>query len=219
MPAHPSTTSTSTCAMPSARTGGMPTCSDCTRRTPSRPPRPGGCGRSSSRPTPITRTTSRYSRWGRTPPGRRSSRWASTTSPGGWPAYEDFGQMYQRLKERDVPTRVVDHTVSIGAYFSDPDGNGLEVYYESPRSEWHRTSPSRSRAPRAASPDPGTRRCSNPSSPPPRHSRRRHRRRDNAAHRWRQRGRRSRFSRRASSAPGRRLWSTRSCGSGCSVRE
>ena len=26
-------------------------------------------------------------------------------------------------------------------FFSDPDGNGLEVYYEQPRSEWHRERP------------------------------------------------------------------------------
>jgi len=54
---------------------------------------------------------------------------------------EDFGAMYQRLKDKDIPTRVVDHTVSIGAYFSDPDGNGLEVYYELPRSEWRQDKP------------------------------------------------------------------------------
>src|SRR4029453_1540812 len=34
-----------------------------------------------------------------------------------------------------------DHTVSLGVYFSDPDGNGLEVYYELPRSEWKRERP------------------------------------------------------------------------------
>ena len=54
---------------------------------------------------------------------------------------DDLGAMYHRLKDRDVPIRVVDHTVSIGVYFSDPDGNGLEVYYELPRNEWHRDHP------------------------------------------------------------------------------
>jgi catechol 2,3-dioxygenase len=54
---------------------------------------------------------------------------------------DDFGQMYQQLKDKNVPTRVIDHTVSIGAYFSDPDGNGLEVYYELPRSQWHQDKP------------------------------------------------------------------------------
>ena len=37
--------------------------------------------------------------------------------------------------------RVADHTISLGVYFSDPDGNGLEVYYELPRSEWRRDRP------------------------------------------------------------------------------
>ncbi len=54
---------------------------------------------------------------------------------------EDLAEMYERLRARGVPLRVADHTVSIGVYFSDPDGNGLEVYYELPRSEWHRERP------------------------------------------------------------------------------
>ena len=49
--------------------------------------------------------------------------------------------MYHALQKREIPVRVVDHTVSIGVYFSDPDGNGLEVYYELPRSEWHQERP------------------------------------------------------------------------------
>ena len=54
---------------------------------------------------------------------------------------EDLAEMYQRLKARGIPLHVADHTVSIGVYFSDPDGNGLEVYYELPRSEWRRDRP------------------------------------------------------------------------------
>jgi hypothetical protein len=54
---------------------------------------------------------------------------------------EDLAEMYQRLKAKNVPITVSDHTVSIGIYFSDPDGNGLEVYYEQPRSEWRRERP------------------------------------------------------------------------------
>ena len=34
--------------------------------------------------------------------------------------------------------RIGDHGLSLGIYFQDPDGNGIEVYYETPRSEWHR---------------------------------------------------------------------------------
>src|SRR5262245_23313474 len=54
---------------------------------------------------------------------------------------DDLAEMYQRLQDRDIPIRVSDHTVSIGVYFSDPDGNGLEVYYELPHSEWHQEHP------------------------------------------------------------------------------
>jgi catechol-2,3-dioxygenase len=54
---------------------------------------------------------------------------------------DDLAEMYQRLKTRGVPISVSDHKVSIGIYFSDPDGNGLEVYYELPRSQWHRERP------------------------------------------------------------------------------
>ena len=54
---------------------------------------------------------------------------------------EDLKAMYQRLQDRGVPVRVLDHSVSIGVYFSDPDGNGLEVYYELPRAEWHQDRP------------------------------------------------------------------------------
>ena len=54
---------------------------------------------------------------------------------------EDLAEMYQRLKAKHVPITVSDHTISIGIYFSDPDGNGLEVYYEQPRSEWNRERP------------------------------------------------------------------------------
>jgi catechol 2,3-dioxygenase len=46
---------------------------------------------------------------------------------------------YQRLKDNDVKIeRVVDHGISLGIYFRDPDGNGLEVSYELPRAAWPR---------------------------------------------------------------------------------
>jgi len=54
---------------------------------------------------------------------------------------DDLKTMYARLQDRDIPVRVSDHSVSIGVYFSDPDGNGLEVYYELPRTEWHQDRP------------------------------------------------------------------------------
>jgi catechol 2,3-dioxygenase len=54
---------------------------------------------------------------------------------------DDLAAMYGRLKEKGIPLHVADHKVSIGVYFADPDGNGLEVYYELPRSEWNRERP------------------------------------------------------------------------------
>ena len=50
---------------------------------------------------------------------------------------KDLEDFYNRLHELDVPiNRVADHGLSLGIYLKDPDGNGIEVYYEIPRSEW-----------------------------------------------------------------------------------
>jgi catechol 2,3-dioxygenase len=54
---------------------------------------------------------------------------------------DDLKEMYVRLVDKGVAVHARDHKVSLGVYFSDPDGNGLEVYYELPRSEWHRDRP------------------------------------------------------------------------------
>ena len=51
---------------------------------------------------------------------------------------EDLKEFYNRLKEKNVPMSPADHGISLGIYFKDPDGNGIEVYYEMPRSQWHR---------------------------------------------------------------------------------
>ena len=46
---------------------------------------------------------------------------------------------YRRLKENDVRIHhISDHGLSLGIYFADPDGNGLEVSYELPREKWPR---------------------------------------------------------------------------------
>jgi len=48
--------------------------------------------------------------------------------------------VYERLQERDVDAAPVDHGISKALYFSDPDGNGLELYVdtrdERDESEW-----------------------------------------------------------------------------------
>ena len=52
---------------------------------------------------------------------------------------EDLSDFYNNLKEKDINiNRVSDHGLSLGIYLQDPDGNGIEVYYETPRAEWHR---------------------------------------------------------------------------------
>jgi catechol 2,3-dioxygenase len=52
---------------------------------------------------------------------------------------DDLKEVYYRLKEKQVPIdHVSDHGISLGIYFHDLDGNGIEVYYELPRSEWFR---------------------------------------------------------------------------------
>ncbi len=52
---------------------------------------------------------------------------------------DDLKTMYHRLKDKGVKIdRIVDHGLSLGIYFRDPDGNGLEVSYELPRDQWPR---------------------------------------------------------------------------------
>jgi catechol-2,3-dioxygenase len=52
---------------------------------------------------------------------------------------DDLKELYQRLKDRGIVINTVaDHGISIGIYFSDPDGSGIEVSYELPLSEWPR---------------------------------------------------------------------------------
>jgi len=51
---------------------------------------------------------------------------------------DDLKEFYARIKEKAVDFNVADHGISLGIYFKDPDGNGIEVYYEAPRSQWFR---------------------------------------------------------------------------------
>lgn len=52
---------------------------------------------------------------------------------------DDLKAAYQRLRDNDVRIdRIIDHGLSLGIYFRDPDGNGLEVSYELPREQWPR---------------------------------------------------------------------------------
>jgi len=52
---------------------------------------------------------------------------------------DDLKELYHRINELNIPIDFVsDHGLSIGIYLRDPDGNGIEVSYELPRSEWGR---------------------------------------------------------------------------------
>ena len=52
---------------------------------------------------------------------------------------DDLKDAYHRLKEKGIKfDHISDHGLSLGIYFRDPDGNGLEVSYELPREKWPR---------------------------------------------------------------------------------
>ena len=50
---------------------------------------------------------------------------------------DDLKEFYRKIKAEGQPIdRIVDHGISLGIYLRDPDGNGVEVFYEMPRAEW-----------------------------------------------------------------------------------
>ena len=53
-------------------------------------------------------------------------------------SFDTVKAMYQRLKAHDVPiVRTVDHGITKSVYFTDPEGNELEIYCEVPEVDWH----------------------------------------------------------------------------------
>jgi len=53
------------------------------------------------------------------------------------PGEEELGGFLRRSLEERLPlTGTADHFVSQALYFDDPEGNGIEVYADRPRSEW-----------------------------------------------------------------------------------
>ncbi len=53
------------------------------------------------------------------------------------PGEEELGGFLRRSLEERLPlTGTADHNVSQALYFDDPEGNGIEVYADRPRSEW-----------------------------------------------------------------------------------
>ena len=50
---------------------------------------------------------------------------------------DDLKDFYQRIKAKGWPIEhISDHGISLGIYLRDPDGNGVEVFYELPRAQW-----------------------------------------------------------------------------------
>lgn len=54
-----------------------------------------------------------------------------------YPTQRDLAAIVMRLKEAHYPlTGASDHGVSKAIYLEDPDGNGVELYWDRPREEW-----------------------------------------------------------------------------------
>ncbi len=54
-----------------------------------------------------------------------------------YPERKDLANILKRLMDADYPlTGASDHGVSEALYMNDPDGNGVELYWDRPRNEW-----------------------------------------------------------------------------------
>lgn len=54
-----------------------------------------------------------------------------------YPDREALGEAIKRLTVYPWPIdQAEDHGATLSVYLNDPDGNGLELYYDCPRSEW-----------------------------------------------------------------------------------
>ncbi len=54
-----------------------------------------------------------------------------------YPTRRDLAVMLKRLQDAEYPlTGSADHGVSQALYLDDPDGNGVELYWDRPQEEW-----------------------------------------------------------------------------------
>jgi catechol 2,3-dioxygenase len=54
-----------------------------------------------------------------------------------YPDRRELGRAVQRLLDHGVvPDHGTDHGGTVSVYLDDPDGNGVELYYDRPRAEW-----------------------------------------------------------------------------------
>ncbi|MEP6513800.1 MAG: VOC family protein [Parafilimonas sp.] len=54
-----------------------------------------------------------------------------------YPARKDLAMILKRLIDAEYPlTGTADHGVSEAIYLDDPDGNGVELYWDKPKEQW-----------------------------------------------------------------------------------
>jgi catechol 2,3-dioxygenase len=54
-----------------------------------------------------------------------------------YPDERELARAVERVLDHGHPiSHATDHGATVAVYLSDPDGNGLELYYDRPRSEW-----------------------------------------------------------------------------------
>jgi catechol 2,3-dioxygenase len=57
-----------------------------------------------------------------------------------YPTRADLARVLRQLQKAGYPLRgAADHGVSEALYLDDPDGNGIELYWDRPEAEWPRT--------------------------------------------------------------------------------
>ena len=58
-----------------------------------------------------------------------------------YPTRRDLADALQRLIDAGIPlTGASDHGVSEALYLDDPDGNGVELYWDRPQADWPKDS-------------------------------------------------------------------------------
>ncbi|MEQ9280049.1 MAG: VOC family protein [Balneola sp.] len=54
-----------------------------------------------------------------------------------YPTKKDLAEIFKRLQDKNYPiSGASDHGVSEALYLDDPDGNGVELYWDRPKEEW-----------------------------------------------------------------------------------
>lgn len=54
-----------------------------------------------------------------------------------YPTRKDLAGIFERIRAANYPfTGFADHGVSEALYLDDPDGNGVELYWDKPRDQW-----------------------------------------------------------------------------------